>query len=162
MLLPQHYFRRIECIPIDWLMGLGVRAVLLDVDNTLTTHDNPEIYPAAKRWLQKAAEAGLRLVVVSNNHAPRVAPFARREGLDFECDAHKPLPGGLRRACRRLGVCPREAAVVGDQLFTDMLGGNLVGAVTILVQPIEPENGWFFRLKRALERPLLRGRTPRG
>lgn len=113
------------------------------------------ITPAAARWLEEARRAGLSLLIVSNNHAPRVAPFARQQGLDFECDARKPLPGGLRRGCRRLGVEPGQAAVVGDQLFTDMLGGNLIGAVTVLVQPIEPEKGWFFRLKRRLERPIL-------
>ena len=70
--------------------------------------------------------------------------------------AKKPLPTGFRRACKRLGIKPEQAAVVGDQLFTDMLGGNLLGAYTVLTEPYELESMKFFKIKRACERFIMK------
>ena len=85
-------------------------------------------------------------------------------GLAFEADGKKPLPGGFLRACAHMGLSPRETAAVGDQIFTDVIGARLAGVFCLMVDPIEPEPGWFFRLKRRLERPILRAyerRKPR-
>lgn len=154
---PCSRYARVADISPAALRSAGIRGVLLDVDNTLSPHNAPDPEPDAVRWLHALADAGIAAVIVSNNRAPRIAPFAARLGLPYVCRGAKPLPAGFRRAQRMLGL-PRSAlAVVGDQLFTDMLGGNLAGMTTLLVDPIQPEHGWFFRLKRALERPLLRG-----
>ena len=134
ILTPGYRFARVAQISPEALRRAGIRGILLDVDNTLSPHNAPDPLPDAVQWLHALADAGISAVIVSNNREPRVAPFADRLGL------------------------PRTAlAVVGDQLFTDVLGGNLAGMTTLLVDPIQPEHGWFFRLKRALERPLLRG-----
>ncbi len=70
--------------------------------------------------------------------------------------ACKPLTFGLTRACRRYGLKPRQVCLIGDQIFTDIVGGNLKGVLTVLVEPYELEHKWSFRLKRRLERPLIR------
>lgn len=107
-------------------------------------------------WLEKARGAGLRLIILSNNRPERVSPFAGMLGLAFEADGKKPLPGGFLRACAHMDLSPRETAAVGDQIFTDVIGARLAGVFCLMVDPIEPEPGWFFRLKRRLERPILR------
>ncbi|MEG1774362.1 MAG: YqeG family HAD IIIA-type phosphatase [Oscillospiraceae bacterium] len=155
ILWPHERYHRITDIDPAALLRSGIKAVVLDVDNTLTTHDNPVPAVGVLEWLRGAERAGLEMMILSNNHPPRVEPFARMLGLAFEANGRKPLPGGVRRACAKLHAAPRETAVIGDQLFTDMLGGRLAGCRCLLVDPIEPEKTRFFRLKRRLERPIL-------
>ena len=161
---PDERRRRITEIDPAALAARGIRGIILDVDNTLTTHDNPRPAPGVMEWLERTRGAGLRLIVLSNNHPERVSPFAGMLGLAFEADGKKPLPGGFLRACAHMGLSPRETAAVGDQIFTDVIGARLAGVFCLMVDPIEPEPGWFFRLKRRLERPILRAyerRKPR-
>ena len=141
----------------ELLRSLDIGALLLDIDNTMTTHDNPVPAPGVTEWIARMQEEGFLLVVVSNNSEERVAPFARLIGLDFVSKGQKPLPTGLRKACEKLGIHPRRTAVVGDQIFTDILGGNLLGAYTILTEPYQPEHMTFFKVKRALEKPVIAG-----
>lgn len=137
------------------LVQSGFRGVILDVDNTLTTHDNPVPSDGVLAWLQSAREAGLKLIILSNNSAERVRLFAALLGLDFESNGRKPLPTGYRRALARLGLKKNQAVAIGDQIFTDVLGARLAGIYCIFVNPIEPERTRFFRFKRRLERPIL-------
>ena len=161
MFYPTCYAHRLSEIDIQSLKKAGIRCVILDVDNTLTTHDNPDIGPEMVEWLEKAKQEGLILVILSNNHEERVKPFAEKVGLLYESHAQKPRVGGYQRVFQRFSVKPEETVVIGDQIFTDILGGNRAGAMTILVQPIELETTRFFKCKRALERMLLKrkGRT---
>ena len=138
------------------LNDAGVRALLLDIDNTMTTHDNPVPADGVTEWIEMMKSEGFLLVVVSNNTGERVSRFSNLLGLDYEVKAAKPLPYGFRRACDRLGIRPEEAAVIGDQLFTDMMGGNLLGAYTVLTEPYELESMKFFKFKRACERFIMK------
>ena len=138
------------------LNDAGVRALLLDIDNTMTTHDNPVPADGVTEWIEMMKSEGFLLMVVSNNTGERVSRFSNLLGLDYEVKAAKPLPYGFRRACDRLGIRPEEAAVIGDQLFTDMMGGNLLGAYTVLTEPYELESMKFFKFKRACERFIMK------
>lgn len=139
----------------DMLREMHITALLLDVDNTLTTHNDPKPLGGLDRWLEDMRAAGIRMMIVSNNHAPRVAPFAKKLGLDFVAEGAKPLPVGFSKAAKKLGVPKSSICAVGDQIFTDILGANLFGIRSIFVFPIEPETSLPFRFKRALEKPLL-------
>lgn len=143
-------------ITADGLRKMGVEGLILDIDNTLTTHDHPVPDSRILQWLDQMRAADIRLILLSNNHPPRVAPFAQKLGLAFEADAKKPLPGGYQRAASAMGLSPRKTAVVGDQIFTDVLGANLAGMPSILVEPFQMEPFFRFRLKRFLEKGILR------
>ncbi len=143
-------------ITADMMNSAGIKALLLDIDNTMTTHNNPVPAEGVMEWVNGMKSLGFTLMVVSNNNGERVQKFSRLLGLEFEDMARKPLPTGFRRACKRLGIKPGEAAVVGDQLFTDMLGGNLLGAYTVLTEPYELEDMKFFKFKRACERFIMK------
>lgn len=143
-------------ITADGLRKMGVEGLILDIDNTLTTHDHPVPDSRILQWLDQMRAADIRLILLSNNHPPRVAPFAKKLGLAFEADAKKPLPGGYQRAASAMGLSPRQTAVVGDQIFTDVLGANLAGMPSILVEPFQMEPFFRFRLKRFLEKGILR------
>ena len=154
---PDASFRRVTDISPEWVRERGISALLLDVDNTLTTHDNPQVPPEVAAWIARMRESGIPLVILSNNNPGRVAPFAGGLGLDFVANAAKPLGRGVRRAAARLDAREGRLALVGDQVFTDVLCAKWAGVVAVLVEPIEPEGFWFFRLKRRLERLVLRG-----
>ena len=155
-------YNRITDIDPRTLSLGGIALVLLDVDNTLTTHDNPVPMNGITDWLKRLEESGIKAVIVSNNSYDRVRPFADLLGLEFIPDAKKPLPFVMRQLLSRYCVLARQAAVVGDQLFTDMLGGRLLGAVCILTEPIALETGRFFRFKRACERRIFGRNSHRG
>ena len=153
---PTIYRRRIEDVTPDTLRGLGARGVLLDIDNTLTVHDAPEISDAVSAWLDNMRASGFSLMLVSNNCAQRVAPFAERLGLPYQARAKKPLPVGYRRAARAMGLPCHRCVVIGDQIFTDILGANLSGMSSVLLEPIEPETAQrFIVFKRRIERWML-------
>ena len=156
MFYPDVYLRSVTALTARRLRDLGIRGLILDVDNTLTTHDNPVPRPDVLRWLDGMRAAGIKMIILSNNSPARVRPFAEILGMDFAADAAKPLPGGYRRAAAKLGLGGKELAVVGDQIFTDVLGGNLCGFKTVLVKPMQPEDTRFFRLKRRLEKGILK------
>ena len=139
------------------LEKLGVRGLLLDVDNTLTTHGSQVLDPAVSAWLGKMKHKGIGLTIVSNAVSKRVGPFARRVELRFISAACKPLPIGFIRGAKRLGIPRRECAAVGDQTFTDILGAKLAGVKTIQLLPILPEQQISFRFKRRLERYIIKG-----
>lgn len=134
---------------------MGVNAIILDIDNTMTTHDNPRPIDGLFDWLDSIRSHGVRLMIVSNNHVPRVTPFAEMLGIDFVPEGAKPLPKGYKQAAEKLGVPKKNIVTIGDQLFTDILGAKLFGIKSILVKPIEPENTRFFKFKRAMEKLFL-------
>jgi HAD superfamily phosphatase (TIGR01668 family) len=139
----------------EFLHKNNIKTLLLDIDNTLSAHCAAKPFPEVAGWLDRLQADGITVILVSNNHPPRIAPFAARLGLPFVADAAKPLPGGYVKALREAGTKRSEAACIGDQIFTDVLGGNLAGIKTIFVFPKVPETSAPFRFKRFLERPLL-------
>ncbi len=152
---PTRAYESILSVTPDILSEMGVKALILDIDNTMTTHDNPTPIDGIYQWLDKMRESGIKLMIVSNNHVPRVTPFAQLLGLDFVAEGAKPLPKGYKKAAELFGVPKEQICTIGDQLFTDILGAKLFGIKSILVQPIEPEKTLFFRIKRAAERQFL-------
>lgn len=140
------------------LRGLGLDGLLLDLDGTLKDYGAEEIPETVAAWIGKLRGEGLRLCLLSNGKTQRIERYAQALGLPFVAKAFKPLPFGCRRATRLLGLERARVAVVGDQIFADVLAGRLAGLRTILVPPTHPPAAepWFTRIKRPLERWVLR------
>ncbi len=139
------------------LRQMGLDALLLDVDCTLKSYRAERPAPEVIEWLERIRAAGVTLCLLSNGRAGRIGRLAESLRLPLISTACKPLPWGCRRAMRQLGLDPRRTAMVGDQLFADVMAGRLAGLTCILVRPIRPEEEpWFTRIKRPLERLLLR------
>ncbi len=153
---PDAYFFKITQIPFSFFQQRGIRLVLLDVDNTLTTHDNPVPAKGVTDWLEQGKKAGISFSILSNNRYDRVKPFADALALPFVSKAAKPLSKGVREALSRFQATKEETAIIGDQLFTDMLCGNLSGICSVLVVPYQLETRGFLKIKRIWERPFLR------
>ena len=150
-------FRKTVDITPAFLKKHGIKGLILDVDNTLTTHDNPVPAEGIIQWLENMKKNGIKLIIVSNNHAERVRKFADPLGLDFVSDSGKPLKRGYTAAMKKMGLSPEETAAVGDQLFTDVWGANLAKVRMLYVEPmeLEPKSKRFIRFKRVLEKPFL-------
>jgi len=156
LLKPDIMLRRISQLTPQALKKRGIKALILDVDNTLTTHNNREPHKDIVEWLGVMRKNKIHMVIVSNNNDERVRPFAKKLDLPYISMALKPLTFGFYRAAKIFGFPAGSIAVVGDQIFTDILGGNLFGAVTVLVEPMEMESGFFFRAKRKIEKAVLK------
>lgn len=152
---PTRAYSTILKVTPEILDEMGVTALILDIDNTMTTHDNPVPIDGLFDWLDNMRSHGIKMMIVSNNHVPRVTPFAELLGLDFIPEGAKPLPTGYKKAAEKLGVPKEKICTIGDQLFTDILGAKTFGIKSILVPPIEPEKTLFFKIKRAAEKPFL-------
>lgn len=149
---PDYYVDRITDLTKEFLDQKGIRGIILDVDNTLTHHNSQQVEQEVLDWLAQRKEDGFRLMIVSNNYEERVKPFAARLGLDYISFGCKPLTKGYTQACRKMGLPKSQVAAVGDQIYTDILGGNLKGVYTILTVPFQLETSRGFRIKRRLEK----------
>ena len=156
LLRPTIKLQKITDITPNILKKRDIKALILDVDNTLSTHHGQILTDGLEAWLQEMKKNGIKLTILSNSTSKRLTPFAEKIGLDFISLGLKPLPFGYLRALKKLSVKKSNAAIVGDQIFTDTLGGNIVGLNTILLTPIKPEASLRFRMKRRVERFVIK------
>lgn len=154
LLTPRAYARSVLAVTPVSLRAAGIRGLILDLDNTLVPFGSEAISEALRAWLAALAGEGIRAVVVSNSLPRRVAALSTLLGVPA-VRGLKPATPPLRRALALLGTPPHETALVGDQVFTDVLGGNLLGLYTILVEPLSATDFVGTRLARAAERWLL-------
>ncbi|MDO4551735.1 MAG: YqeG family HAD IIIA-type phosphatase [Planctomycetia bacterium] len=139
------------------LTEMGVESVLLDVDCTLKRYDCDILEPWVEAWLDTLKDANIQVCLLSNGKGKRIGRFAERYGLPYMAMAVKPLPFGCLRAIRRQGFQRRSTAMIGDQIFADILAGNLAGLKTVLVTPIHPEmEPLFTRVKRPFEKFIIK------
>lgn len=148
---PTFWLKNVLQIDEDFHRENNVKAMVLDLDNTLSMHGNPAAEEGVTEWLDKMRALGVKMRVVSNNTTKRVAPLAAKLGLEFTANGAKPLTFGISRAIKAMGADKETTLVIGDQIFTDIMGGNLKGVRTVLVEPFHLEKTWTFRLKRKIE-----------
>ncbi|AFM01274.1 MULTISPECIES: YqeG family HAD IIIA-type phosphatase [Desulfitobacterium] len=146
----------LDSIPVDVLKRDGIRGLIIDLDNTMTPWNDLEVGPKVVAWFEKLKAAGIQACVVSNNkRKQRVAVVADRLGIPFVFRATKPRRKAFQAGMNILGTGISDTAVIGDQLFTDILGGNRMGMYTILVLPINDKEFIGTRFLRRMERVLV-------
>ncbi|HEV2260679.1 MAG TPA: YqeG family HAD IIIA-type phosphatase [Candidatus Rubrimentiphilum sp.] len=159
MLGPDRYAPRLHDIALSELREAGIRGLIVDLDNTLLGFGCTELAAEHLAWIEEAHERGFAIVMISNNFSDRVYSVAKQLRIDCIPNALKPLPFGYWRALRRLGLPRKQVVVVGDQLFTDVLGAKLCGNLfTILTEPIQKKDFPITSMFRFLERLVLRRR----
>ncbi len=156
MFRPNVKLDKITDITVSILKKYNIDSLILDVDNTLSTHHGQVLTDGLSEWLTNMRENNIKLTILSNSTSKRLDPFAKKIGLDYISLGLKPLPFGYIRALKALGSKRKNTAIVGDQIFTDTLGGNIVGLTTVLLTPIKPETSLRFRMKRRVEKFLIK------
>ncbi|CAM2834424.1 YqeG family HAD IIIA-type phosphatase [Paenibacillus sediminis] len=155
-LLPKLRVETVFDIDLESLYAKGYRGIITDLDNTLVGAKVPSATPELIAWFTKVKESGFKLVIVSNNKLERVSAFAGPHNIEFVHKARKPSNAPFHRAMKMMGLSPEQTIVVGDQMLTDVLGGNRLGLYTVLVQPIAlHEEGIGTRFNRRVERLAL-------
>lgn len=155
LLRPNDIVQGVTQITPEFLAARGLRGLLLDLDNTLVPYHSYEEVPLSVQWVHETAGAGIRLALLSNATVQRAEQWRRRLSLEGVGMAGKPNPQAFRRAAQRLGLPPHQVGMVGDQVFTDVLGGNWAGLHTILVHPLIDNALPHTRAARQLERRVL-------
>lgn len=153
---PTYAFNRVTDITLEFLEEIEVKAILLDVDNTIVSYVSKTPIDGSLSWVESLEAAGYKVYIVSNNYRDRVTAVAKTFSLPFTYLGLKPLPFGFMRAKKAMSVRSKDCLVVGDQIFTDILGANLSGMKSVLLTPVEIETGWNYKLRRNLEKKLKR------
>lgn len=153
-----YFYNNVYDIDYDILKKNGIYALLFDIDNTLAEYDSP--YPDDKLidLFNKLISDGFKIYFLSNNNRMRVKTFAERTGFPYKARALKPLGIYIKKAMRQLGVNNDNTALIGDQLFTDVLGANRANITSILVKPLSDKEDKFVAFKRHLEKFVNRGK----
>lgn len=157
MLKPNLHVASVTDISVVWLREHGVRAVLIDADDTLVVRDGAPVGAEVRAWLDALKAAGIAVALLSNGTRARVAALGVDLGVRAFALSGKPFGFAFRRGLRALGSDARHTAMVGDQLFTDVLGANCAGLISILVTPLSPGRHAHTRAARRLERWVLTG-----
>ncbi len=150
-LTPSWYVAAVHEVNLDHLHARGVRGLIIDLDNTLVPSDASEPTSPIRAWVVELRGRGFRACIVSNNFATRTRAIGQLLQLPVVARAAKPGPWAFRRAMTLMGTGPAETALIGDQLFTDILGGNLLGMQTVLVDPLSINEFPTTRLVRRVE-----------
>ena len=153
-LLPTWLATAVTDIKPSFLRQQEIRLVMLDFDNTLIPYTTNEPTEPVKAWLDELKNEGFTVCVVSNSHNRRVPDFCEKYGISCITHAKKPSPGGIQACLSQFRISEREAVMVGDQIYTDTLGGNLAGVRTILVKAIHNHTIWL-KLRHVAEMPFI-------
>jgi uncharacterized protein len=159
VLRPDCFAERLSTVSLDDLSARGIRGIIVDLDNTLVGYGQDHLAESDAAWIASARSRDFRIVLLSNNFTGRVGRVGQLLGVPAISSALKPWPGTFARALRVLGTSRGATVVVGDQLFTDILGAKLSGLRSILTHPIVPHDWLGTRVLRLLERLVL-GRRP--
>ena len=152
---PEYYFETFDMVKAEFLLSIGIKGIVLDIDNTLEPYEHPKAGKKVKDWISSLHAAGIKTAIVSNNSEERVKVFNE----DFEMPAYfrgaKPFKKNVLRAISDMNISPQNAILMGDQIFTDVWAAHNAGIPAILVQPINDKKDLLTRVKRLLERPIM-------
>ncbi|MGX9135351.1 YqeG family HAD IIIA-type phosphatase [Rummeliibacillus sp. JY-2-4R] len=160
--MPKEFALSVFDITPEKLMQLGIKGIITDLDNTLIEWDRPDATEELIEWFKIMHDAGIQIVILSNNKEPRVKKFADPLGIPYIFKAQKPLARGFKRALDLLKMRPEEVLMLGDQMLTDMMGANRSKLHTILVKPVAQSDGFVTRFNRMIERRVYKYLSKKG
>jgi len=153
---PQLSVTSLYDIDMEMLQHRGIKGIIFDVDNTIIPWDSQAMSSEIIQWLNNVLATGFKICLVSNNMDKRVREIAEIFNIPFVARAYKPAKSGFRQAIRAMCLAENQVAVVGDQLFTDILGGNSLGLFTIWTTPLSTKEFIGTRITRRLEKMAVK------
>lgn len=156
LLYPDFYFKNVKEVDIKLLKDNNIKALLLDVDNTLIDLDR-NILDGAVEWCNNLKEEGIKFCILSNsNKKDKVEKVAKVLDIPYIFFGTKPLKRGFKKAKNLLNVDFKNMAIIGDQIFTDVIGGNRCKMFTVLVEPISTRELFITSIKRGVENKIIK------
>ena len=153
-LLPTVIVDSLTEVTPELLKSMGVKLLMLDFDNTIVPYTTNEPTPEMENWLRSMAAGEIPICVVSNSKRDRVKIFCEKYGIPCITHANKPFTKGIRECLVKFNIPAWQAALVGDQIYTDTLGANSAGVTSILVKAIDNHNFWL-KARHVLEKPFI-------
>jgi len=153
--LPNEYVKSIFDIHPATLKEQGVKGIITDLDNTLVAWDVKDATPEVIEWFASMEKEGINITIISNNKLDRVKVFSDPLGVPYVYSARKPLTRAFKSVAKEMALQVDEVVVIGDQILTDVLGGNRAGFYTILVVPVVTSDAKITKINRKLERIVL-------
>ncbi|WP_026475844.1 YqeG family HAD IIIA-type phosphatase [Alkaliphilus transvaalensis] len=160
LLTPDLFVESVFHLNLEQLKKRNIKGLIIDIDNTLVAWDIKYASEETKQWLLSLQKEGFQVCLVSNNTEDRVVKFNEALNLQAIHRAVKPRRGAFKRAMEMMKTNVNNTAVIGDQIFTDVLGGNRMGLYTILVIPIESKEFWWTEFVRKIEKHVLKAVVP--
>ncbi|CYU83093.1 YqeG family HAD IIIA-type phosphatase [Streptococcus suis] len=154
--MPDFALEKAYDVTVESLKKHGIKVVFVDLDNTLIAWNNPDGTPEMRQWLHDLQDAGIPVVVVSNNKYERVKRAVEKFGIEFEAFALKPFTFGINRALKRFDVQPYEVIMIGDQLMTDIRAAKRAGLKSVLVKPLLKTDSINTQINRWRERRTMK------
>lgn len=155
LFLPDEHVKSIFDIDVNNLQKIGIKGIVIDLDNTLVPWNVRSAPDDVVTWLNELNKSNINVIVFSNNNRERVSFFCQPINKPYIARAKKPLGRSFRKARKQMGLKKSEMAVIGDQLLTDVFGGNRAGLYTILVQPLVKTDAPITKFNRNIERLIL-------
>ncbi|MCM3738668.1 YqeG family HAD IIIA-type phosphatase [Oceanobacillus luteolus] len=153
--LPNQHVKSIFDIKAEELKERGIKGIITDLDNTLVAWDVKDATPEVIAWFEQMKKSDIKVTIISNNNQDRVKVFSDPLGTPYVYSARKPLRRAFNKAVKEMNLDKSEVVVIGDQLLTDVFGGNSAGFYTILVVPIVQSDAKITQFNRRIERIIL-------
>lgn len=153
---PKLYIGSIFELDLETLRKEGIKGIIFDIDNTLVPYDVAEPTEEIIQLFGKLKKDNFKICLMSNNTEDRVVRFNQNLKVFAIHKSGKPRIKGFKRALELMDLKKEEVAIVGDQVFTDVYGGNKIGVKTILVQPVSDKDEWITKIKRGLEQRVIK------
>lgn len=154
--MPDFVLEKAYDVTVESLQRYHIRTVFVDLDNTLIAWNNPDGTPEMRKWLHDLRDAGIHVVVISNNKYERVKRAVEHFGIDFEAFALKPFTFGIERAIKRFSIQREETIMIGDQLMTDIRAAKRAGIRSVLVRPLIETDSINTQINRWRERRMMK------
>lgn len=156
ILYPNAYFKNVLEITIDFLNKNKIKGLILDVDNTLIDY-NKNVLNGLEKWIEHMKQNNVKLYILSNsNKKDKVSSVANKLNIEYSYLAKKPFKFGFNKVMKILKLNPENIAVIGDQIFTDVIGANRCNMFAILVKPIDEKDIWVTKIKRPIENKIIK------
>ena len=151
---PKAYLNNVQEITIQFLLENKIKALILDVDNTLIDYYK-NLSKDVIDWAHRLQGQGIKMYILSNtNKKEKVETVANKLEISYRLFARKPSKSGFLKIQKEINIEPESIGVVGDQIFTDVIGGNRCKMFTILVDPVTPKDYWYTAWKRPIENKI--------
>ena len=156
ILYPDLYLKSLYTVPLLELQKNGKQALIFDLDNTITEWNSQVVSEEIIQWFADAKALGFSLCILSNNSEKRIRGVAEQLSIPYVCKGKKPRRKGFYKAIRLMEASAETAVMIGDQIFTDIWGGNRMGLYTILVEPMHGKEYWGTKISRRFEKIVLK------
>lgn len=151
---PTYFTDKVTDINVNLLKKIKIKGIILDIDDTLVPHRHPMPEKETLKWINELKKNNIKVILVSNNFKKRVSSFAKKINVPYVCMGFKPLTWRIKKAIKILSIPKENVLIIGDQIFTDILGANFIKVKSVLIDPVSNSKTFLLKFKRFFEQSI--------